>query len=203
MNRRHFFTLALPALLGPTRARALDSAGAVPRPVKVKVDIVRAKPEDVDAFTKAHPGFSLRLSRREVPDLRIWLSVAPASSVRTITVTTNEDALAQVTVTEPMSGQNAAAAPAAGVTFQHLSTSVGVTPHINAGGTLTLTLSLEDTQYSLAPDPEAPRHILTQSASATHTGDSGETFCLGPSQPAADGREWLFFVTPSLLPAGT
>ena len=96
-------------------------------------------------------------------------------------------------------GQDPSATPAPGVTFHPLSTSVSVTSHVNADGALTLQLSLEDTQYSLSPDPEAPRRILTQSANTTHTADSGETFCLGPSPPATDGRELLFFVTPTVV----
>ena len=81
MNRRCFFAAALPVLLGAKASAAMGQAKAAgppaPRQIKVKVDIVRAKPEDVDAFTKAHLGFSLKLSRREIPDLLIWAERRP------------------------------------------------------------------------------------------------------------------------------
>ena len=114
-------------------------------------------------------------------------------------MTTNEDVPTHVSVTEPQSARNPAAPVAAGITLQHFSTSIGVTPHVNADGTITLQLSLEDSQYSLSPDPEAPRHILTLSVNTTRTGDIGETLSLGTSQPAPDGRELLFFVTPTVV----
>ena len=193
MNRRRFFNLALPVLLV---VEVPPIARPGPQQVKVKVDIVRARPEDMDAFTKAHPASASALPA-EIPNLLIWLSVAPASTIRTITVTTNDDVPTRVSVTEPQSAQIPRQVHRH--SFQHVSTSVSVTPRVNADGTITLQLSLEDSQYSLSSDPEAPRHILTQSANTTHSADSGETFALGPS-PAADGRELLFFVTPTLLP---
>ena len=147
MNRRHFFALSLPALLGGTASAASAQAKPALRRVKIEVSLL---------------GSSLKLG---------------SINAHIISVVAEEDAETSAVFLQMYTFKENAAAGT--VSSQAFGPALHVTPHLEAGGKITLTGKVQFEEAVSSAAPNEPLPLNSNSLAFTRTVTSGQATTLG------------------------
>lgn len=156
---------------------------------KYGVEVRSLTGESVDLPAAAAPGFSASIFR-SADDVRVFISALETeSSVKVLSspqimVTDNQPASITVGTQVPVTTSTSSGGDTGGtivqqVEYRDTGVLLNVTPHINAGGVVTMEISQEDSVVGAAVPPSDNVSIDTRSIKTSVAVQSGETIVLG------------------------
>ncbi|MDQ2687341.1 MAG: type II and III secretion system protein [Armatimonadota bacterium] len=211
MNIRsfHFWAFAAPAILtsGALAQAPANTAHAEMHPVKIEVKFVEAPTDKVNAWSQSHgldKNAAENLLTARMKDGAKMTEVAlQTTMIQDQPIYTVQQDIIPFVTTDHGTPQTS---------YFFVPTSLDITPHFNAGGTLRLNLKIQrsEVQPSATP-PDGPPNVTSQSTSTVRTLVSGGTIVIGGfvtgRKPGTDGHatlvggtEMLVFVTATILP---